>query len=150
MAGFWERLKRGFTGESADNKYYNGDAMAQNYKSANDLYKEGSDVAARMGNEAAAQAGAQAKANAVMGGGSRMAAALAGANAANQAGTATFNNQLSSGTQVAAQQNQRQADAKNQAAQANITMDNKKDAEEQNRMHDRFGLVGNALASLFS
>lgn len=71
-----------------------------------DLYKEGADVAARQANNASAIAGANAKANAVMSGGSRIAAALAGAKAAGDASSQTYNDQISDTAKVAQGQNQ--------------------------------------------
>ena len=150
MAGFLDRIKKAIKGEESDYEEYNGQKMADSYKSAKDLYKEGEDVAGRQANNMAAQAGANAKANAMMNGGSRMAAALAGANAASQAGNATYNNVLSDAKNTAQMQNTRMADAMNAAMQANTKLANDKSDKEQATATNRWNNLVNGFGKAAS
>ena len=79
---------------------------SKSVKDAKTLFNEGKDVSAMMAGNAAANAGATAKANAMMNGGNRMTAALSGAQASSNAGLNTYNQMLNSATNTAQAQNQ--------------------------------------------
>ena len=79
---------------------------SKSVKDAKTLFNEGKYVSAMMAGNAAANAGATAKANAMMNGGNRMTAALSGAQAASNAGLNTYNQMLNNATNTAQAQNQ--------------------------------------------
>ena len=79
---------------------------SKSVKDAKTLFNEGKNISAMMAGNAAANAGATAKANAMMNGGNRMTAALSGAQASSNAGLNTYNQMLNSATSTAQSQNQ--------------------------------------------
>ena len=79
---------------------------SKSVKDAKTLFNEGKDLSAMMAGNAAANAGATAKANAMMNGGNRMTAALSGAQASSNAGLNTYNQMLNNATNTAQAQNQ--------------------------------------------
>lgn len=83
---------------------------SKSVKDAKTLFNEGKDLSAMMAGNAAANAGATAKANAMMNGGNRMTAALSGAQASSNAGLNTYNQMLNSATNTAKEQNRSVAD----------------------------------------
>lgn len=130
---------------------------SKNVKDARTLFNEGKDLSAMMAGNAAANAGATAKANAMMNGGSRMTAALAGSQAASNAGLNTYNQMLNSATNTAQAQNQSvakiladkahaDAGSANTAASQNASMN----LDSQKTEHNIFGDRISALASLWS
>lgn len=126
-------------------------------KDAKTLFNEGKDISAMMAGNAAANAGATAKANAMMNGGNRMTAALSGAQASSNAGLNTYNQMLNTATTTAQQQNQSvakiiadkamaDANAANAAASQNASM--AFDAEKKE--HDIFGNNAKSALSFLS
>ena len=79
---------------------------SKSVKDAKTLFNEGKNISAMMAGNAAANAGATAKANVMMNGGNRMTAALSGAQASSNAGLNTYNQMLNNATSTAQSQNQ--------------------------------------------
>ena len=91
---------------------------SKSVKDAKTLFNEGKDLSAMMAGNAAANAGATAKANAMMNGGNRMTAALSGAQASSNAGLNTYNQMLNNATNTAQAQNKSVAEILSNKARA--------------------------------